>query len=109
MRLAVLVISLALVVSTSAAAVQKPNRGQCRRIAKQLDNHAVSVDRAKARGNALWARASLEQMARLEARRERLCPDLYPQGTRAKAMLEMAEFLKTAGKTALSVLTFGAM
>ncbi len=97
-----------LLVATSAEAVQKPNRGQCRTIAKQLNVHAASVERARAQGNALWARNTLEHMARLEARREKLCPDLYPQGSRAKAMAEMAEFLKTAGRAALSVLTFGA-
>ena len=70
--------------------------------------HATSVEMAKQRGNELWARNTLEQMARLEDRRARLCPDLYPQGSRAKAMAEMAEFLKTAGRAALSVLTFGA-
>jgi len=104
------VISLALVLSltTTAGAVQKPNRGQCRQIAKQLSVHATSVEMAKQRGNELWARNTLEQMARLEDRRARLCPDLYPQGSRAKAMAEMAEFLKTAGRAALSVLTFGA-
>jgi len=109
MRLATLVLLLSLLLSTSAVALQKTNRGQCRRIAKQLDNHAASVQQAKVRGNDLWARATLEQMSRLDARRERLCPDLYPQGTRAKAMAEMAALLKTAGKAALSLFTFGAM
>lgn len=109
MRFATLVLLLSLLLSTSAVALQKPNRGQCRRIAKQLDNHAVSVQQAKVRGNDLWARATLGQMSRLDARRERLCPDLYPQGTRAKAMAEMAAFLKTAGKVALRLFTFGAM
>lgn len=106
-----ILISLALIVAFAAAAdaAPKANRGQCRQIAKQLDVHAASVARAQQQGNALWARNTLEHMARLEDRRARLCPDLYPQGTRAKAMAEMAEFLKTAGRTALSLLTFGAL
>lgn len=108
MRLVLISLALGMLVATSAGAVQKANRGQCRQIAKQLNVHAASVERAKAQGNVLWARNTLEQMARLDDRRARLCPDLYPQGSRAKAMAEMAEFLKTAGRTALSVLTFGA-
>lgn len=109
MRLAAIAISLALVISTAAAATPQPNRGQCRRLAKQIDVQAATVERAKARGNEAWARATLEQMSRLDARRQRLCPDLYPQGSRAKAMAEMARLLKTAGKAMLSLLTFGAM
>ncbi|MDP6979729.1 MAG: hypothetical protein QF570_14175 [Myxococcota bacterium] len=108
MRLMIISLALGLLVATSAGAVQKPNRGQCRRIAKQLEVHAASVEMAKQRGNAAWASATLQQMARLDERRERLCPDLYPQGSRARAMAEMAEFLKNAGRTALSLLTFGA-
>ncbi len=108
MRLLIISLALGLLVATSAGAVQKANRGQCRRLAKQLEVQATSVEMAKRRGNTAWAQATLQQMARLDERRARLCPDLYPQGSRAKAMAEMAEFLKTAGRTALSVFTFGA-
>ena len=109
MRLVLIAIATSLLVATSAGAVNKSNRGQCRQIAKQLNVHAASVERAKAQGNVLWAQNTLQYMARLDDRRARLCPDLYPQGSsRAQAMVQMAEFLKTAGRTALSLLTFGA-
>jgi len=109
MRRVFIVIALSLFLATSAAALQKANRGQCRRIGKQLDQHALSVRQAQSRGNALWARANLEQMERLDRRRARLCPDLYPQSARAKALEEMKRLAKMAGKAALSFLTLGSM
>ena len=48
-------------------------------------------------------------MQRLDQRRARLCPDLYPQSARAKALEEMKRLAKMAGKAALSFLTFGAI
>ena len=109
MRRVFIVITLSLLLASSAAALQKANRGQCRRIAKQLDNHAQSVYQAQSRGNGLWARANLAQMERLDRRRARLCPDLYPQSARAKALEEMKRLAKMAGKAALSFFTLGTM
>jgi len=104
-----IVICLSLLLANSAVALQKANRGQCRRIAKQLDQHAVSVRQAQSRGNDLWARANLEQMNRLDHRRARLCPDLYPQSARAKALEEMKRLAKMASKAAVSFFTMGMM
>lgn len=109
MRRVVFVIVLSLLMASSAQAVQKSNRGQCRRLGKQLEQRAQSIQWAESRGNALWARANLEQMERLDRRRARLCPDLYPQSARAKALEEMKRLAKMAGKAALSFLTFGAI
>ena len=109
MRKILLVVTLSLVLASSAGAVQKAHRGQCKRIAKQLNNHAVSVDQAQRQGNALWARANVAQMNRLDHRRARLCPDLYPQSARAKALEEMKRLAKMAGKAALSFFTLGTM
>jgi phosphohistidine phosphatase SixA len=109
MRIVILVTVLALGIAGSAGAVQKSNRGRCRQIGKQLEQHAISVDRAVSQGNKLWAESTLQYMERLDARRERLCPDLYPQGNAAKAMAEMRRLLVTAGKLALKFFTLGAM
>ncbi|MFT5443618.1 MAG: hypothetical protein ACI8W3_002668 [Myxococcota bacterium] len=109
MRLVIIAITLALIVSSSALAVQKSNRGQCRRLEKQLSQHAVSVQRAEHQGNALWARATLAQMNRLDQRREKLCPDLYPASAAARAMAELQALLKMAAKGAVSFFTMGAM
>ncbi len=109
MRLTVLAAVVALAFATSALAVQKPNRGQCRRIANQLEQHAQSVEQAEERGNALWARSTLQQMERLDRRRARLCPDLYPESASERAMAELRRMIKIAGKAALSFFTMGAM
>ena len=109
MRRVFIVVALSLLLASSAAALQKPHRGQCRRLGKQLDQHAMKVRQAQSRGNALWARANVQQMQRMDRRRARLCPDLYPQNARAKALEDMKAFAKWAGKAALSFLTFGAM
>ncbi|MCH7867224.1 MAG: hypothetical protein IH881_05960 [Myxococcales bacterium] len=109
MRWVICVTVLVLAMAGPASAIQKPNRGQCRQIGKQLEQHAMMVERAVSRGNKLWAQSTLNHMERLSARRQRLCPDLYPQGTRAKAMAEMRRLLATAGKLALKFFTLGAM
>jgi IS30 family transposase len=109
MRFVIVVISLTLLAAGPAAAIQKANRGQCRQIAKQLEQHAVTVERAVNRGNVQWAEATLQYMERLDTRRARLCPDLYPQGSAEKAMEEMRRLLVTAGKLALKFFTLGTM
>lgn len=109
MRIVILMTVLALGFAGPAAAIQKPNRGQCRQIGKQLEQHAISVNRAVRQGNKLWAESTLQFMERLDARRQRLCPDLYPQGSAEKAMVEMRRMLVTAGKLALKFFTLGAM
>jgi hypothetical protein len=109
MRIIIFVLALALLVVSSASALQKTNRGQCRKLGKQLEQHAASVDVAANRGNTLWAESTLQYMGQLDARRQRLCPDLYPEGNAAKAMAEMRRMLATAGKLALKFFTMGAM
>ncbi len=109
MRLAALVAVVGLTFATSALAVQKPNRGQCRRIANQLEQHAESGQRAEGQGNALWARSTLQQMERLDSRRARLCPDLDPERAAATAMADLRRLIKIAGKAALTFFTMGAL
>lgn len=109
MRFVICMTTLMLLIGGTAEAVQKANRGQCRKIARQLEQHAMSVEFAASRGDALWATSTLQQMERLDVRRARLCPDLYPQGNAAKAMAEMRRLLVTAGRLALKFFTMGAM
>jgi hypothetical protein len=109
MRRVFIVLTLSLFVASSAGALQKANRGQCRRLAKQINRQAMFVNQAQAYGNGLWARANVEQMSRLNNRRARLCPDLYPQSARARAFAEMKRLAKMAGKAALSFFTMGTM
>ena len=71
--------------------------------------HAQTVERAEGTGNALWARSTLEQMERLDSRRARLCPDLYPPSAASIAMAELRRIVKTVGKAALTFFTMGAM
>ncbi len=111
MRLIILLIAISLATPGSAIAAQKSNRGQCRRLAKQMSQHAVSMEAALEQGNRLWARSLDEQMGRMASRQNRLCPDLAPSRARMaarKAYEETKQFFAAAGKTALSYFTFGA-
>lgn len=109
MRFMILASVLALMVASSALAVQLPNRGQCRQITRQIETHSHSVAMAKQRGNDMWARATQAQIERLDQRRMKLCPDLYSPSARAQALAEMKRLAKMAAQAALSFLTMGAM
>lgn len=109
MRFVVIASALALLIAGSASAVQLPNRGQCRQLTKQIENHEQSVVMAQRRGNALWARATLAQINRLDQRRIKLCPDLYSPSARAMALEEMKRLAKLAASAAVSFFTMGAM
>ena len=109
MRFVVIASALALLIATSASAVQLPNRGQCKRLTKQIENHEQSIAMANRRGNALWARATQAQIDRLDQRRIKLCPDLYTPSARAQALAEMKRLAKMAANAAVSFFTLGAM
>jgi hypothetical protein len=111
MRLTVLLIAILLASSGPALASNKSNRGQCRKLTKQMSVHAASMDAARAQRNVLWARSLDEQMMRMAQRRDRLCPDIA-EDQAYQVLIERYEqtkqFLAAAGKTALSYFTFGA-
>ena len=109
MRFIVIASALALLIASSAAAVQLPNRGQCRRLTNQIETHSQTVAMAERRGNALWARATQAQIDRLDQRRMKLCPDLYSPSARAQALAEMKRIAKAAAQAAVSFFTMGAM
>ena len=115
MRLKILsiavVFSILLASSGIAVAAKKSNRGQCKRLTKQLSVYAESMNQARVGNNALWARSLDEQMARKYARRHRLCPDIAQEQAfwRARAAYEQTkQFLASAGKAALKYFTMGA-
>lgn len=111
MRLVLLLIAILLASSGPALAVQKSNRGQCKRLTKQMSVHAVSMDRARAQKNVLWARSLDEQMGRMMHRRNRLCPDLEESRALRAAIRsyeQTKKFIAEAGKLALRYFTFGA-
>ena len=109
MRLIIIATALALLVATSSFATQLPNRGQCKRITKQIDTHSMTVRRAQSQGNALWARATMAQIERLDRRRARLCPDMYGPSQAELAMAELKKLAKMAAKGAVTFFTMGAM
>lgn len=94
----------ALLLVTSAAGAENaaqeipreiPHRRECVRLTEQMQRYARDAGWAADRGNDLWEKASVDQFARLNARRQQLCPSLYPN-----PMKEFAELLGKAAKLA---------
>ena len=109
MRFIVIAFALALLMAGPATAVQKPNRGQCRQLTKQIETHSHTVARAQSRGNAMWAGATQAHINRLDQRRMKLCPDLYSPSARAQALEKMKQLAKMAAQAAVSFFTLGGM
>jgi hypothetical protein len=107
----VLLIAISLASSGTALATQKPNRGQCRKLAKQVSVHAASMERARAQNNESWARSLDQQIGRMVNRRDRLCPDIRERKAFEAALAryeQTKQLLWAAGKAAISYFTFGA-
>jgi hypothetical protein len=100
-------------VATTMAAGERGNyRGQCRRLTKQIAHYRGTVmPMARARGNAMWARATTEHLDRIWNRRADLCPRYGRERTMiAKMAAQAQQFRKNlamAGKAAASFFTGG--
>ena len=88
-----------LVVLLSAApmlAVNKPHRGECKRLTRQIARYERDVRFADQRDNQLWEDASEDRAEQLSARRVDLCPEYRKRNPLAEA----ADFIAAAAKAA---------
>jgi hypothetical protein len=66
----VLVVAL---IAGPALAANKPNRGECKRMTRQIARYERDARWADQRGNELWQDASKDRVEELKARREDRC------------------------------------
>ncbi len=77
-------------------AVNKPHRGECRRLTRQIVRYERDVRWADQRDDELWEDASKDRAQQLSTRRADLCPQYRKRNPLAKA----ADFLAAAAKAA---------
>ena len=95
------IVSCVLLIALSAApalAANKPNRGECKRMTRQIARYERDARWADQRGNARWEDASEDRVASLKARREDRCAQ-YKRRT-ANPLVAAADFVAAAAKAA---------
>ena len=114
MRLTVVLIVMVLVLLPMAAFAQpgSVNRGECRRMTKQIDRYENTVLKlAKQRGNKLWENATTDQISRMKNRRADHCPMYYEERKMLARMKKQADdaarVMKAAAKAASKYFTGG--
>ncbi len=75
-------------------------RNECRVLARQIAHFEGVLELARDRDDALWEKGTERHIARLEARRDRLCPK--PEGGAARFARSLGRFLQAAGSAAAS-------
>ena len=83
-------------VAGPALAVNKPNRGECKRMTRQIARYERDAKWADQRGNDLWEDASKERVEDLKARREDRCA----QYKKKNPLVALANLVAAAAKTA---------
>jgi len=118
MRVLVSILILALVCAPVAAFAEpvrsRGNRGDCRRMTKQIDHYEnVVLAMAKERGDKAWQASMEAHLSKLKNRRADRCPEYNEQRNmliRAREQArEMQRMVKMAGKAALKYFTGGWM
>jgi hypothetical protein len=95
-RIGSLLLVLALFAAGPALAANKPNRGECKRMTRQIARYERDAKWADQRGNALWEDASEERVKDLRARREARCQAYKKKNP----LVAFADLVASAAKTA---------
>jgi hypothetical protein len=82
--------------ATPLLAANKPHRGECKQLTRQIGRYERDAKWAEQRGNELWEEASEARAKQLTERRDALCPDLKKKNPLAKA----ADLIAAAAKAA---------
>jgi hypothetical protein len=111
----VLVVGSLFAPETASAGTQEAptNRQLCRRFTKQIAHYEENVlPLAEARGNELWAEATLEQIDRLKNDRADACPEYGKERSALRKAADEAakaqRVMKAAAKAAASYFSGGA-
>jgi hypothetical protein len=94
-RIGSIVLVLAMVAGPALAA-NKPNRGECKRMTRQIARYERDAKWADSRGNELWEDASKDRVKELKARRENRCP----QYKKKNPLVAVADLVANAAKIA---------
>ena len=78
-------------------------RNECRVLQKQITRYEGDVERARERDNELWENVTVQHIQRLEARRQRRCPEPEGDGT----LEVVAELIGKAARVAAKAFTSG--
>lgn len=89
----------------AAPALARP-RGECVRLTKQMARYERDAGWARDRGDQRWEQASLDQRDRLEARRNKLCPEMAGPNP-IYELYKFGQFLGKAARLAASYFTSG--
>ena len=81
-----------------ALAVNKPNRGECKRMTRQIARYERDARWADQRDNERWEDSSEERVAELKARREKRCAPYKKKST--NPLVAAADFVAEAAKAA---------
>jgi len=104
---AVLASAALLALALAALAGADPHRAECHKLTQQMARYERDFGWAEERGNELWAQANLQQIERLEDRRDRLCPHLREPGLGERVQAFLVDALTLAGKAAKTAFTLG--
>ena len=91
--------SIVLMIASSAGpalAANEGNRGECRRMTRQIARYERDAKWADQRDNELWEDASRERVEELKTRRAERCP----QYRRKNPLVAFADLLASAAKVA---------
>jgi hypothetical protein len=81
-------------------AANKPNRGECNRMTRQMARYERDAKWAAQRDDALWREASRDRVDHLEDRRDKLCPHMKKKNPIAAAAAKAADLIAAAAKAA---------
>jgi hypothetical protein len=93
----VLVVAL---IAGPALAANKPNRGECKRMTRQIARYERDAKWADQRGNEMWEDASKDRAKQLTSRRDGMCPQYKKPNPIAQAAAKAADAIATAAKAA---------
>jgi hypothetical protein len=117
-QLVLVLIAVLMLLPANVFAGGKPtyrgNRGECRRMTKQINHYEnVVLKRARDRGDAMWEASMEEHLSRLKNRRADRCPDYREQrkvlSALAKQAAQMRALMAAAAKGAAKYFTGGWM
>jgi hypothetical protein len=94
-RVGCVVLMVALVAGPALAA-NKPNRGECKRMTRQIARYERDAKWADQRGNELWEDASKDRVKELKERREERCA----QYKKKNPLVAFANLVANAAKVA---------
>ncbi len=90
MKTLVRAILIAMLAAGPALAAPKPVGRECVKLTQQISRYQRDAGWARERENALWEKASLDQIERLAIRRAKRCPEFREQESTIARLADLA-------------------